>query len=269
MDLSIIKPRLDVRIMANSVTFYLEEVFNMGVQVMMYRAFYYGETLGDSEKAKRAIHTALIKCIPLLESCYPGHYSTITRVRLYYAKLLINEGDHDQAFLLLQDNLTDLQVEIETRLHLAKKMHADFPKLKKTIKIYILTLMNLENIYRNRGEIPMAKECTTLAKHLCEDNLPANDGFAALITAHVQKSDKVYSNIIEEQRDLIEAMTITNVFNIGEEDDRFVSYQEVQQKIKEEKGINRDRYLFGRQSAIHKLNMVPEMPEKIQYALLW
>jgi hypothetical protein len=252
------------------VNFFLEEIMNLGIQIGMYRAHYFGEVLGDHEKAKATIHKTLMRCIPLMESSYPGHYSTITRVRLYYAKLLFEENELHQASLLLQDNISDLTIEIQTRMHLSKDSSAETPKLKNAIKILVLTMLMLERYYESLNDVRKARECTMVAKYLSEDNLPARDNFAANVNAYEQTCDRVFSKILEEQREILGVLEAQDIYQLGLEDERFLTEAELKERIKEERGKGDGKgYLFGRVKIADKLNLKPELPERMQYSLLW
>ncbi len=73
---------------------------------------YLNHRLLNYTKALEFIDLAYQKAKQFTDSAHAGHHANLFKIRIYYAKLLINKGDYKQAELLLLDNLKSAQCEM-------------------------------------------------------------------------------------------------------------------------------------------------------------
>lgn len=96
--------------------FILEEILTQCVQLLFYKSMFYGEVLEDHGKAVIFIKAAFEKGQKLLkDSTYPGLYALMQKIRLYFARLLVESGMLEQSKELLQDNIQDTLLILNLR----------------------------------------------------------------------------------------------------------------------------------------------------------
>jgi hypothetical protein len=80
------------------------------------------------------IERAYKKNLLLLESPFPHHLNVMQKIRLYYAKLLIQADEMSKAKLLLLDNVRDFEAEMSIRSLRCYAIHAVEPKVIKSVR---------------------------------------------------------------------------------------------------------------------------------------
>ena len=108
-------PKINRNIILTIVNMYLEETLIMSIQVLHYRSIFYGEGRHDREKALNFSVVAYRTCFKLLPRGTAPIFAMMQKVRLYYAKLLIEDEQFDAAMDLLKDNIKDAQIELSMR----------------------------------------------------------------------------------------------------------------------------------------------------------
>lgn len=95
--------------------FYLNEILQSSVLLLYYRGLLYGEGFGNFVLAEKFMREAFRRALDLLEGCHPGNFSTVIKIRLYLAKLMVHQGEWKQAEELLVDNIRDSEIELSLR----------------------------------------------------------------------------------------------------------------------------------------------------------
>ena len=98
------------------------------------KAVYFNEwyppltSLRDTQRAIRYIQKAYEKNSLLLESTDMYNFSNMSKIRLYYSKLLIEADDNRGAKCLLLDNVRDCQCELMVRY--SRRVGTPLPDMK-------------------------------------------------------------------------------------------------------------------------------------------
>lgn len=98
------------------------------------KAVYYSEwystltSLQDTQRAIRFMQKAYEKNSVLLESTDMYNFSNMSKIRLYYSKLLIQADDSKGAKCLLLDNVRDCQCELMVRY--SRRVGTPVPDMK-------------------------------------------------------------------------------------------------------------------------------------------
>lgn len=80
------------------------------------------------------------------------------KIRLFYAKLLIEERDYLGAKYLLFDNIRDCQVEIMVRSTTETRATSSDPKIMKSVASHDTSVENVHHIYPNPREYLLSRE---------------------------------------------------------------------------------------------------------------
>lgn len=112
----------------------MEEILTNCVQLLFYKSMFYGEVLDDYGKSFIFIKAAYEKGQKLLkDSTYPGLYALMQKVRLYFARLLIESGMLQQSRDLLQDNIQDTLLVLNLRQQRYGENLVAEPKMVKAV----------------------------------------------------------------------------------------------------------------------------------------
>lgn len=120
--------------------FIADEIFSLSIMLLFYKAVHLNQkyssiisSLKNPAKSMIYLEKALSSCLPLLEFTNPVHLSNIQKIRLFMAKLKIENGEFKEAKDLLFDNLRDGQVEGFIRISRKNDLFQGEPKTSKCV----------------------------------------------------------------------------------------------------------------------------------------
>lgn len=255
--------------------FYLNELIQYSVLFYYSRALFEGECLKDSAKAEMFIRKAYDHGLHFLDGCYPTNFANMQRVRLYFAKLLLEKGDWQPAKDLLFDNIKDAEIELSLRRG-KNPSCGNNPKVQKCVAIanqikhLSLTLLLLNLVYIQTGDQTKALDCLRTVSFLCTDVFGEQSSFVNDIAGYTASSiadvisSQQFEELFDEQKQLLAVMEHFDHFGLHEQNGGILA-ELANEDDPQTNELKQDGYRFGRDESKQFLKWSASLPNEMRH----